>query len=171
MTSPSTRTMRIPFAALILVLTAAAANADAITGRASVIDADTLEIHGERIRILDIDAPESRQTCSQWVTETDVFRVEEWRCGQQASLALAGWIGARPVICETTKKDRYKRWLARCSVEGSDTALWLAENGWAFAYKHCKCEVIRAAVDRAKSRNANIWSGEVQEPWEWRKTN
>lgn len=90
MTSPSTRTMRLPFAALILVVTAAAANADAITGRASVIDADTLEIHGERIRILDIDAPESRQTCSQWVTETDVFRVEEWRCGQQASLALAG---------------------------------------------------------------------------------
>jgi endonuclease YncB( thermonuclease family) len=32
-------------------------------GRATVIDADTLDIHGERIRLLAIDAPESRQTC------------------------------------------------------------------------------------------------------------
>jgi endonuclease YncB( thermonuclease family) len=35
-----------------------------LTGRASVTDGDTIEIHGERIRILDIDAPESRQTCT-----------------------------------------------------------------------------------------------------------
>ena len=163
--------MRPIVTALFLILATSAASAEIIAGRATVIDGDTLEIRGERIRILDIDAPESRQTCSQWVTETDVFRVEEWRCGQQASLALAGWIGARPVICEAGKKDRYKRWLARCSVEGNDIALWLAENGWAFAYRDCACETIRAAVGRAESRNLNIWSGQVQEPWEWRKAN
>ena len=50
----------MPFAALILLFTNSAAHAEVIAGRASVIDGDTLEIHGERIRILDIDAPESR---------------------------------------------------------------------------------------------------------------
>ena len=33
------------------------------TGRATVIDGDTIEIRGERIRLDAIDAPESGQTC------------------------------------------------------------------------------------------------------------
>ena len=40
----------------------AAACAD-IAGGASVVDADTIEIHGQRIRLHAIDAPESSQTC------------------------------------------------------------------------------------------------------------
>jgi endonuclease YncB( thermonuclease family) len=39
---------------LLLSLSISAAHAETIAGRASVIDGDTLEIHGERIRILDI---------------------------------------------------------------------------------------------------------------------
>jgi hypothetical protein len=44
-------------------LTSCAANAETIAGRASVIDADILQINGERIGILDKGAPESRQKC------------------------------------------------------------------------------------------------------------
>mgnify|MGYP006275379597 CR=1 FL=1 len=53
-----------------------------IAGIASVIDGDTIQIHGRRIRLFGIDAPESQQFC---------FRPngEPWRCGQQASFALA----------------------------------------------------------------------------------
>jgi endonuclease YncB( thermonuclease family) len=40
------------------------AHAD-VVGVASVIDADTIEIHGERIRLFGIDAPESCQTCEE----------------------------------------------------------------------------------------------------------
>jgi endonuclease YncB( thermonuclease family) len=35
--------------------------ADDLAGQASVIDGDTLEIHGTRIRLWGIDAPESNQ--------------------------------------------------------------------------------------------------------------
>jgi endonuclease YncB( thermonuclease family) len=35
--------------------------ADNVSGQASVIDGDTLEIHGSRIRLWGIDAPESNQ--------------------------------------------------------------------------------------------------------------
>ena len=44
-----------------------------IAGTASVIDGDTIEIHGQRIRFHGIDAPESAQTC--------VAGGEVWRCG------------------------------------------------------------------------------------------
>jgi endonuclease YncB( thermonuclease family) len=42
---------------------AGAAFADDLIGQASVIDGDTIEIHGTRIRIFGIDAPESDQLC------------------------------------------------------------------------------------------------------------
>jgi endonuclease YncB( thermonuclease family) len=32
-------------------------------GRSSVVVGDTIEIHGQRIRMWDIDAPEGAQTC------------------------------------------------------------------------------------------------------------
>lgn len=42
---------------------ACATGQTSIIGVASVIDGDTLEIHGQRIRLHGIDAPESRQDC------------------------------------------------------------------------------------------------------------
>jgi len=39
------------------------ANAEEIAGRAGVIDGDPIELHGKRIRLWAIDAPESDQLC------------------------------------------------------------------------------------------------------------
>ena len=154
--------MRLLFAFLLLCLANSANSAETIAGRASIVDADTLDVHGQRIRILDIDSPESDQPC---------IRPDgsQWRCGQRAALALADWIAARPVSCETTKKDRYRRWLARCSVGGEDVGIWLASNGWAVPFRDCHCETIRDAADRAKSNQLGIWSSSFETPWEWRK--
>ena len=145
-----------------LFLLAWPAAADTIAGRASVIDGDTLDLHGERIRILDIDAPESRQSC----TAADGA---QWRCGQQAALALSDWIGSQMVNCQPTGKDRYGRWLARCAVAGVDVAEWLAVNGWAVPYRDCKCEVVRDAAEQARAGRRGIWAGAFQMPWDWRK--
>ncbi len=150
---------------LLLVLMPAfvsVASAEPITGQASVIDGDTLEIHGERIRLLDIDAPESDHTC---------MRPDgtEWRCGQQAALKLSGWIGERVVTCEADRKDRYGRWLASCEAGGEDMARWLASRGWAVPYRACKCEAIREASEYAKSDRSGLWSGIFVMPWEWRQ--
>lgn len=142
----------------------AAASADTIEGRASVIDGDTLDIHGKRIRILDIDALESGQPCIR-------HDGSEWRCGQQAALALSDWIAQQTVTCATTSRDKYARHLARCSIAGQDLGEWMAANGWAVPYRDCKCEVIRHAADQAKTSQLGIWAGSFMLPWEWRAKN
>jgi endonuclease YncB( thermonuclease family) len=148
-------------AALLLSATASQASAETIAGRATIVDADTLEIHGERIRLLDVDAPEGRQTC----TRPDG---SEWKCGHEAALKLADWIGDRIVTCEAGRKDRYGRWLAHCVSGGEDMASWLASRGWAVPYRDCKCEVIRDASDGAKSLQRGVWAGSFVMPWVWR---
>ena len=66
--------------ALLLVLCAALWPAGAhaqIASMASVTDGDTIKIHGERIRLHGIDAPESRQICK--------VVGEPWMCGKHAA--------------------------------------------------------------------------------------
>lgn len=57
-------------------------SANSISGQASVIDGDTIEIRGERIRLVSIDAPESRHTCLD-------AGGRALRYGQRAALALS----------------------------------------------------------------------------------
>ncbi len=85
--------------------------------------ADTIEIHGERIRLEGIDAPESQQTFTDRVTGGGA----EVRCGQQSALWLADLIAEKPVSCNESSRDRYKRVLAHCSVAGQDIGAAMVE--------------------------------------------
>ncbi len=125
-----------------------------------VIDGDTIEIRGERIRFHGIDAPESRQTC--------VARGQVWRCGQKAAFALADFIGQSPVRCEKQGTDRYGRTIAACHVRGDDVERWMVLNGWALAYRRYSRDYV-AQERAARAARAGIWRGEFVEPWEWRK--
>jgi len=157
--------IRVLKAALLTVLwlIPAAGNADnAIVGVASVIDGDTIEIHGERIRLLDMDAPETRQVCQDAAGA-------DYRCGQKAALLFSDFIGQRTVTCDWSKRDRYGRILGRCTVAGRDVGLWLVQRGWAVPYRDCKCEVYRDLAARAQAARLGLWAGVFQLPWEWRK--
>jgi endonuclease YncB( thermonuclease family) len=50
-------------AALLMLAPTVPAVATDLIGRASIIDGDTIEIHGTHIRLWAIDAPESAQLC------------------------------------------------------------------------------------------------------------
>src|SRR5262245_47334531 len=95
-----------------------------LVGSASVVDADVIEIHGERIRLLDVDGPETTQLC-QDATGAD------YRCGETAALALSDFIGQRTATCGWSRLDADGRKLARCIVAGQDIGLWLIDQGWA----------------------------------------
>ncbi len=151
----------ILFAIAIGLATAATAHAETLVGQASVIDVDTLEIHGQRIRMAGIDAPESRQACIDSMGH-------QYRCGQVAAFALAGHIGRAVVSCDGKDYDRYGRLIATCSAGGADLSAWMVEQGLAVAYrKYSEAYVGQEQV--AKAAGIGLWQGEFLMPWDWRK--
>ncbi|MYE59472.1 MAG: thermonuclease family protein, partial [Alphaproteobacteria bacterium] len=59
---PVSRACQILAAAMLAAVLAGPAGAGAISGKARVVDGDTLAVAGQRIRLHGIDAPETRQT-------------------------------------------------------------------------------------------------------------
>ncbi len=105
-----------------------------MAGVASVIDGDTLEIHGQRIRYHGNDAPESRQLCR--------LDRKPWQCGKDSANAIEDKIARRVVTCEDLGRDRYDRIIARCSVAGEDLEKWMVANGWALAYRRYSLDYV-----------------------------
>ncbi len=146
---------------LCLLFSPLLVSAQTITGIASVTDGDSLEIRGTRIRLHGIDAPESRQLCTGATGQ-------DWRCGQQAALALSDQIGRRSVSCVTRDIDRYGRTIAVCSQDGVDLNAWMVQEGWAVAYRRYSRDYV-AVEDDARRAGRNIWSGTFVMPWDWRR--
>ena len=142
------------------LLIAGSAVAGEITGTASVTDGDTIEIHGQDIRLHGIDAPESGQRC---------YRPDgtAWRCGQKGSLALDRRIGDGPVRCTWSEKDRYGRLIGTCYQRGTDLNAWMVGNGWAMAYRRYSRDYVPEERE-ARQADRGIWNGDVVPPWDWR---
>jgi endonuclease YncB( thermonuclease family) len=134
--------------------------ASPIVGRASVIDGDTIEIRRLRIRLFGIDAPESRQTCTDQAGAT-------FRCGQKAAQALDHRISDGVVTCEPKDRDRYGRVVAVCRAYGEDLSAWMAGLGWALAFRRYSEQYV-PAEELAQRRKAGMWAGQFVPPWEWR---
>lgn len=126
-----------------------------------MIDGDTIEIHGQRVRLAGIAAPESRQLCA-------FPDGRSWRCGQRAAFALADLIVSRTVTCRIEDQDRYGRALAHCAVGQVDLGDWLVSNGWAVPY-YDRAGNYRAARDRAAAARLGIWQGDFEMPMDWRR--
>jgi endonuclease YncB( thermonuclease family) len=144
-----------------LLLSATPLLAQTIVGRASVIDGDTLEIRGTRIRFHAADAPESAQSCQG-------ANGQAYRCGQQAALALADKIGSATVTCRQTDIDRYQRIVAQCSANGVDLNAWLVQQGYALAYRQYGTDYV-AQEDEARKAKRGLWAGSFTPPWDWRR--
>jgi endonuclease YncB( thermonuclease family) len=131
-----------------------------ISGQASVIDGDTIEIHGQRFRLHGIDAPESKQIC--------IAGDKKYRCGQQAALALSKKINRQLVSCDERDRDRYKRIVAVCSSGNVDLNGWMVSQGWAVAYRQYSRDYVEHE-GTAKAQSVGIWRGEFVLPWDWRR--
>lgn len=131
-----------------------------LTGVARVIDGDTIDIRGTRIRLDGIDAPETKQICEA--------NDKKYPCGLQATEELIKLTGANPVECTQTGTDRYARVVARCKLGATDVGSWMVEHGWAVAFRKYSMAYVDAE-NHARSERLGIWSGTFAMPEEWRK--
>lgn len=134
---------------------AAPAGGPVLTGRAAVIDGDTIEVRGRRIRLHGIDAPEKDQRCHR--------NGRPWDCGREATAALDRLIGGRTVACTELDVDRYGRSVAQCILNGQDVNAWMVRNGWAVAYRRFSDAYVDAEAE-ARAARRGIWASRFEMP-------
>ena len=151
-------------AALVLIPSAVSLGTAAgpvLTGTAAVIDGDTLEVAGARVRLEGIDAPEAGQTCARKGGRT-------WSCGTEATAQLKSLIGGREVACRSAGRDKYGRVLGWCAAGGRDLNGEMVRSGHAWAFVRYSTRY-QAAETQARRAKAGIWQGEAEPAWAFRE--
>ena len=149
--------------ALLMAASPVPVNArETVTGRASVVDGDTIDIGTVRIRFNGIDAPESWQRCKQSTRKA-------YRCGKEAAFALDSFLAAsRPTTCRLIEKEvghEGKRWIGECfRLDGADVNRWLVRNGWALDWPKYSGGRYAPEHAGAKPKGVGIWRGSFESP-------
>jgi endonuclease YncB( thermonuclease family) len=142
------------------LLFASPAFANSVEGRALVVDGDTIDIDGTRIRLHGIDAPEAGQRCNK-------ANGVEWRCGQSAVKALVRLVQGKTVKCDHLIDDGMGRMVASCHVAGADVSAQLVRTGNAWAFVRYSRDYV-SLEEQARAKGIGIWQGTAQPAWEYR---
>ena len=132
-------------------------------GQIRIVDADTIILNKEKIRLHGIDAPETEQSC--------YIEDQAWSCGKEATeylKKLLEGVSTQSLLCKISSKDRYGRSIGVCYIGEININSNLVENGWALAYtEYSKDYIIYQKL--ASENKVGIWQGDFVEPWNWRK--
>jgi len=129
---------------------------DPVSGQARASDGDSFRLGEERVRLLDIDAPEFDQTC------TDASG-GDWPCGRAARNHMARLLASGPVSCAPRDRDRFGRLLAHCQIGGRDLGGQMVAAGFAIADGGYGEE-----ERQARRQRLGIWAGTFVSPRAWR---
>ncbi len=132
----------------------------AVSGSARVVDGDTIEVGGVRIRLFGIDAPELHQSCRR-------PGGERYACGDFARGVLVSAIADQAVSCSRRDVDKYGRMVGVCTGSSGDLAGSVVARGAAMAYRHYSFDYVDEE-ERARKDHAGIWQGSFDAPWDFR---
>lgn len=135
-----------------------------LSGKVRVIDGDSLDIEGAKIRLIGIDAPEVKQTCFN-------SGGKQYNCGLDSKKFLADIAQDKEGKCFYNKKDIYQRFLAVCVVADIIVNQALLESGMAVIYDYSKPDPVNFELEqKARENKIGIWQGEFQLPKDYRKS-
>ncbi len=144
----------------VLLISCAPDKVSSLSGRIRVIDADTWDVGGTRVRLHGIDAPELDQTCED-------ASGTAWSCGAWVTQEVRKNFGGKRAVCERRDTDRYGRVVASCMVEGSDAGELIVQAGLALAYRKYSDDYVEAE-NKAAAARIGLHAGKVQAPWLYR---
>lgn len=139
----------------------AAAQSGALSGRATVVKADTLRINGSLVKLAGIEAPEANQPC---VASTG----RSSNCYASARAALERIVRRRNVTCTALETPTDAPVVANCTADEADIAEALVRNGYVFAASGFFA-TYGSAESEARAAKAGLWQGDAKRPEEWRK--
>jgi len=148
------------FIALLAQVPGASATVLFVSGRAAVIDGNTIEIRAHRIKLYGIAAPQSRQLCEAAGKQYD--------CGLRSALALATHLAQRTVTCQQMDADPAGHIFALCTAGPEDLGAWMVSQGWALAYRKYTTRYV-TDEDAARSAGRGLWRGTFTPPWDWHR--
>jgi endonuclease YncB( thermonuclease family) len=131
------------------------------SGTIRVIDADTLDVGGDRVRLYGIDAPEIGQPC--------VLAGRTIDCGRWVSGLVKARFEGQRARCTTRDIDRYGRQVATCDVGGVDMGAVIVGEGWAIAYRRYS-EMYDLDEKAAAVAGRGLWAATMEEPESFRAT-
>lgn len=160
--SAGTAARRLCGLVLLIAVLAMPAHAQEHLG-VSVIDGDTLEWRGERIRLWGIDAPETDQECPGATAFPTI-------AGMASTSALQTIIAqAEGFRCDALARDTYGRTVAQCYADGGDIAELMVLSGWAMDWPRYSGGAYAAFQQAAQDANIGMWALDCRPPWEWRR--
>jgi endonuclease YncB( thermonuclease family) len=132
-----------------------------VSGKARVVDGDTIYVDGIKIRLHGIDAPESKQVCYDSTGKV-------WKAGQYASAFLKSLTEGKVVSCLKHGRDKYGRVIGTCGVGGVNLNKELVRVGLAMAYRQYSMRYVGEEAS-ARKLMVGMWGQDCDPPWEWRR--
>jgi endonuclease YncB( thermonuclease family) len=122
-----------------------------------VMDADTLRLGDQKIRLWGADALELRQTCVNAQQQT-------WNCGSQAQARLADLVQSKTITC-VVRGTSYDRLVAQCELNGVDLSHMMVREGWSFDCARYSRGTYAADQAHAQAAQVGAWSSQFTWPW------
>ncbi len=136
------------------------------SGRPRIIDGDTMDLSGIRVRMQGIDALESDQRCTR-------RGQGGYDCGAAGRDALIALVGRNTVTCTPDGTESHGRAVATCTVptpEGGTLNLngAMVRSGYAFDCPRFSQGRYAGEEREAKAEGAGAWAGRFDYPWSHR---
>jgi len=143
--------------AAAMMLASAVAAAAEVRGKARVVDGETLEVAGRRLRLAGIEAPALDQICHR--------AGHEYGCGKVARAVLWDLIGGREVSCQPVADGGHAdtAGAAICKAGDTDLGEGMVAAGWARA-ERAAADAYGALEDEARAARRGLWTGTFDRP-------